>query len=139
MTEINEIEKAVVCGIEVDANTVGVWFAGGRISDTLVILYKDGASFHLQGRVRIYDPADLNNDPWSRKDIKVPIALTFNPDISTALVAAETVREWLKRMPFFEKFSEFLMEGRTLEDFVNEFTTQSFNHRMVIPAPKQLN
>jgi hypothetical protein len=134
---MNDITKAVVCGVEVNNHTIGVWFAGGKLSDTLAILYKDtDGTLRFTGRLRIYNPMDPNNDAWSGKDLKLPFDKNVPSDESVAQ-ALDICRNWLQSMPLLERFSEFLMEGRTLQDFVNDFLSQDFNHKRVVSKPDQ--
>lgn len=135
---MNEVEKAVVCGIELnEKTTIGVWFSGAPAGDILAIMHKKDGELWLTGRLRIYDPLDRHNDAWSGKDAKIPFdKLLFPEDPAKAI---EDVRDWLRRMPGFQKMTEFLMEGHTLEDFVRDFTSQSFNHGRTIPRAAGLN
>jgi len=95
----------------------GIWMAAGPGCDLMICLHKDTDTepWKITGRLRIHDPEDPGNDPWSGQDQKrrfsatAPADIAYVPEEIAVLVTAKAVETYRKNLGFSQ--AEYLAVG----------------------------
>lgn len=116
--------------IELNENTVGIWYVSMDGMDWMAHIAEEDETFELTYRHRYYeDDKNFDSDDrksWYSGSIKKP-ETTKKEIIGTMDNMCKMMEKIQDGVPY-----RLLMEGKTFDEFVEEFTNMPFSHAKTI-------